>query len=337
MEGEFAAGAVGPVAQDRGGHVRHPDRAEFAIGMAMGKGNRLPCAARLGDLDLAAKLIGVGHQQARLVAMDLDRRMAVLGHVETHRDRDHSSVVELQCARDMGVDLDGDQRALHRRAGDEPLGARPRRRTHYPCHRPEQLHEIGDVIRPHVEHGSAAAQIVEARRRMPALMAGAAEKGAARHRLADRSVVNQLACRLVASAEEGVRGAADTQALLGRELHDLAGLDGVDAERLLGMDMLASVEDREADIGMGQRHREIDHNLDIVALEQLVDAQARRTEFGAALLGCGTAHIRDGLELDHWEVLERLQIFRADVAAANDAYPDLAHARLHRCCPMSVH
>ena len=70
--------------------------------------NGLPVAAGLGHRDLAAELVGVGHQDAALRAVDLDRRVIVLGHVEAHGDRDDGAALELQRAGDMGRDLDRD-------------------------------------------------------------------------------------------------------------------------------------------------------------------------------------------------------------------------------------
>jgi hypothetical protein len=37
------------------------------------------------------------------------------------------------------------------------------------------------------------------------------------------------------------------------------------------MDMLAGVQNREADIGMGRRHRQVDDDFDVIALQHLVD------------------------------------------------------------------
>ena len=158
---------------------------------------------------------------------------------------------------------------------------------------PEQLDQIGDVVWPHVEHRPAAAQIVEAGRRVPALVARTHEEGAAGDRHADRAVVDQLARGLVAAAEERVRRAADAQALGRRKVHHLARLGHVDAERLLRVHMLAGVEHRQADVGVGQRHGQVDHDLDVVALQQLIDPHRRNAELGAALLGGGAAHVGD--------------------------------------------
>ena len=133
-----------------------------------------------------------------------------------------------------------------------------------------------------------------------------------------------LARGLVAAAEEGVRCAADAQALGRGQVHDLARLGHVDAERLLGVDMLAGVEDRQADVGMGQRHGQVDHDLDVVALQQLVDPHRGHAERGRPLLGGGAAHVGDRAQLQIGEALRGLQIGRADDAAADDAESNLS-------------
>ena len=161
---------------------------------------------------------------------------------------------------------------------------------------------------------------------MPALVARAHEEGAAGDRRADRAIVDQLARGLVAAAEERVRRAADAEILGRREVHHLARLGYVDAERLFRMHMLAGVEHCQADIGVGQRHREVDHDLDVVALQQLIDAHRRHAELGAALLGGFAAHIGHGLDFEDGKALRRLQVGGADNATADDADADFSHS-----------
>ncbi len=83
----------------------------------------LPVLRRGRQHDLAAEMVGVGHQQRRVRAVELDRAVLVAGHVEAHGDRDHGAGDEFHRARDMGRDLDRDLRALQRLGGDEPLVA----------------------------------------------------------------------------------------------------------------------------------------------------------------------------------------------------------------------
>ncbi len=64
------------------------------------------------------------------------------------------------------------------------------------------------------------------------------------------------------------------------------------------MHMLAGIEHGEADVGVGERHGEIDHDLDVIALQQLVDAHAGHAEFGAALLRRRAAHVGHRLDVE---------------------------------------
>ena len=124
-----------------------------------------------------------------------------------------------------------------------------------------------------------------------------------------------------------VSGAQPTRRfLLRREVHHLARLGDVDAERLFRMDVLAGIEHGQADVGVGQRHREVDHDLDVVALQQLIDAHRRNAELGAAPLGGFAAHVGDGLDVEDGKALRRLQIGGADNAAADDADADFSHS-----------
>ncbi|MGY2934824.1 hypothetical protein ACVWZ6_004426 [Bradyrhizobium sp. GM6.1] len=252
----------------------------------------------------------------------------MLRHIKAHRDRDDRPALEFERAGDMGRNFDRDQRSVHRLAGDQPLGFRTRGRAHHARHRAEQLHEIGDVVRAHVKHRAAAAQIIETRRRMPALMAGAAEERAAGHGRADRVIVDQLARGLVPTAQERIGRATDAKILLRGELHHLAGFGDVNAERLLGMNVLAGVQHRQADVGVGEWHSEIDDDLDVVSLEQLINPHRRQPEGGALPLCRIAAHIGERLDFHDREALGRLQISGADIAAADDADADFSHCDL---------
>jgi hypothetical protein len=134
----------------------------------------------------------------------------------------------------------------------------------------------------------------------------------------------------VAAAEEGVRRAADTQAFGLGQVHDLARLGHAHAQRLLGMDMLAGVENRQAHVGVRQRHGQVDHDLDVVALQQLVDPHCRHAERRGLFLGGGAAHVGDRAQFEIGEALRRLEIGCADDPTADDAKSNLLHGQL-RC------
>jgi len=129
----------------------------------------------------------------------------------------------------------------------------------------------------------------------------------------------------VPAAEEGVRRAANAQIFLGGEIHHLARLGDIDAERLFRVDMLAGVQNREADISMGQRHRQVDDDFDVIAFQHLVDPHAGNAEFFCALLGRRRPHIGDRAQFDIRKLLHGRQVGLADDAAADDADADFSH------------
>ena len=122
----------------------------------------------------------------------------------------------------MGRDLDRHARSRQRLARDEALGAQARRDAADARDGAEQVDEVGDVVGPHVEHRAAAAEVIEARIGMPALVAGAHEEGRPADRAADQAVVDALARGLMGAAEERVGRAAETQAPGGRGLDERA-------------------------------------------------------------------------------------------------------------------
>ena len=95
------------------------------------------------------------------------------------------------------------------RVGEAGLG-----RTGDALHRPEHRDQRGQVVGAHVEHRAAADLVVELRIGVPALVTVADHEGGGGHGFANRAVVDQLAAGLDAGAQEGVRRAADSQALL---------------------------------------------------------------------------------------------------------------------------
>src|SRR6185503_19483262 len=71
-------------------------------------------------------------------------------------------------------------------------------------------------------------------------------------------------------------------------------------------------------------------DLDVVALQQLVDPHRRHAERGALLLGGGAAHVGDCAQLEIGEALRGLQIGRADDPATDDAESNLLHEQLRQ-------
>ena len=206
--------------------------------------------------------------------------MPVRRHVEAHADLHDGAGDELQRAGDVGRHLDRNDLAASRLAGDRRASLRGvRRHAGDPRHRPEQVDEVGDVVGRHVEHRPAARLVVEGRVRVPALVAGAHEEGGA-GRPARRSRPRRSAGgrsgarRRERCPARSRRGGPSSRAASTSRLPS----SKRDAERLLGIDVLAGGERLQADLDMRLRHGEVDDDLDRRIGEQRVDARRRQPE-----------------------------------------------------------
>ena len=133
----------------------------------------------------------------------------------------------------------------------------------------------------------------------------------------------ELAGVLVGAAEEGVGRRADAQALaVGEGLEVQAVLDGED-EGLLGVDVLAGLEDGGGDAVVGVGDGEVDDDVDGVVDEEGVDGLGLDVEFLGALLGGGEDDVGDGADLEAAEERREAEVGGRDVAAADDPDAEL--------------
>ena len=124
------------------------------------------------------------------------------------------------------------------------------------------------------------------------------------------------------AAEKGVGGAAHPHAARLGSVDQLARLGNLDAERLLGVHMLAGRDRLEADLDMGLRDGEVDDDLDAWVGEEIGDASSRQAELGGTGFGDRLVHVGEGTHLEDRESARRLEIGGADIAAADDADAD---------------
>ena len=81
--------------------------------------------------------------------------------------------------------------------------------------------------------------------------------------LADDTIIHRLAGQLMCAAQYRVRRAAKLQAMLfGCRLQGQPILEA-ESQRLFGIDMFSRLHRRQGDGGMGRRHREVQHNVDV--------------------------------------------------------------------------
>ena len=204
MERQRAARAMGPVRADRLRHVRDAEDAIIAVGVSVPGRNLAPILRSGRELDLAAKIVRVGHDERSRLAVDLDWRVLVPRHIETHGHRDRRAAREHERSRDVRGNLDRDARSGEGLARDEAFASGARRDAADARHGAEEVDEVGDVVRPHVEHGAAALEVVETGIRMPAFMARTQEEGRAADRPANEPFVDALARGLMRASEERV-------------------------------------------------------------------------------------------------------------------------------------
>ena len=89
-----------------------------------------------------------------------------------------------------------------------------------------------------------------------------------------------------ARAQHGVRRRADAQAFGVGRGHDREPVGDRGRQRLLGIDVLARFDRVERDLGVGFGDGEIEHDVDVVAPEQLLNAsRLDRKALGLPLCG----------------------------------------------------
>ena len=278
-------------------------------------------AGLVGDEDVAAEEVRIGHIDRAFGTVELDIVVAVAERIPARADRDDRARMELQDAVDRGRGADLDLLAVHRRAGRGDgavrLGAVGEGRD--ALDRPDQVDEVGDVVRPDVEHGTGADLEEEVRVRVPVFHAAAHHVRGAVRDLAQLLAVDDVAHLLVRAAEEGVGRRADIEtALVGLGLELLAFLER-EHEGLLGIGMLARRNRIERDLVVRRRHREIDDDVDLGVLQHLVGRHRGDAELLAARLGRGRHDVGDAADLDALEQRREPQIGRGDIAGTHDA------------------
>src|SRR5439155_4306594 len=115
--------------------------------------------------------------------------------------------------------------------GDEPLGKTDARRGGDTLDRAEEIDERREIIRPHVQHRATAELVVELWVRMPRLGPVSGHEGGRGDGPANRAVVDELAARLDAAAEERIGRTAEADAFPVSRLDRPAGVIACNGER----------------------------------------------------------------------------------------------------------
>ncbi|MYJ75122.1 MAG: hypothetical protein F4089_08465, partial [Gammaproteobacteria bacterium] len=156
-------------------------------------------------------------------------------HVEAHDHGDDDARYELQRAGGVGIDLHVDQLAAPRFGTDYAGFAPAGRDGGYALHRTECVYKRSQVVRPHIEQGSATELVVERRVGMPGLGARAHHERCSRDGGTDRTRIDQAANRLVTAAQKRVGRATYPEASRISRVEYPLTLGDIEAERLLGV------------------------------------------------------------------------------------------------------
>ena len=215
------------------------------------------------------------------------------------------------------------------RAGvDLPLGPPPRAARRDAGDGPEQAHQRGEVVRPHVHQGSRALREQERRLRMPEVGPLRLERRLHEQRRADDPGRDGALGGLEARPQDGVGSRADAHARGIRLGEQFARGLAVKAQRLLGPHVLARGDGGPGHLHVhlrdGEVHDEIDVRVGQHVLARAPGADAVLLRLGPGALG---QQVADGHDVDVGERRQVLEVGLADDAGADDADSETpAHA-----------
>ena len=316
--GQFARGAVRPVLLDGGGHVEQADDAvvrhlapvaQCAVGGVERVGGDVefcPVGAFFGDFGGAAEEVGVRHEEGAVDAVEFEGQALVFPDVPRGGQHDGGAGGEGEDGGGGGFHLDLEGFAGAGLAGDGAGGVADAGGGGDAGHGAEELDEVGDVVGPEVEDGSAAFDEEEVGVGVPVFHAVGEDGGGAGDDGADAAVVDGAAAGLVGGAHEGVGRAADPHAGFGGEGEQVAGFGEGGAEGFFGVDMFAGGDDGAVDRGVGEGDGEVDDDGDVGVGQEGFD---RRGGGDAVFRGFGgggdgiedevdVAEVAQGVELD---------------------------------------
>ena len=191
-------------------------------------------------------------------------------HVEGCEHLGHGSAGKFDIAGEPGVYIHINNFSPMGLGGDEPLGEGALGHAHHAPGLSQQLHQGGDVVGPHVQHGAASPLVVELRVRVPGLVAVAYHGAASSHDITDHAAVNEPPGGLDARAHEGVRRAAQAQPFFLRQGNELAGLVHIHTQRLLAVHMLAVEKSLLRHLKMLIGTGQVEDNLYLRVIECLI-------------------------------------------------------------------
>ena len=186
-------------------------------------------------------------------------------------------------------------------------------------HRAEQADQRRDVVDAEV-HADARAGHAPDREEAEQHVVVAVDRGRKAGDLAEQALIDGAPGRLERGTEEGVRRAAQVQALpIGQRAQRLRGGEAV-RDGLLGIDVLARLEGLSRDLLVRAHGRQIDDHFDLGVGQQLVDGTGKDAVALRLLPRFFDAPRGDGLDAQRVKLPRHVfEIDLADAAGADDA------------------
>ena len=136
---------------------------------------------------------------------------------------------------------------------------------------------------------------------------------------------------LVSAGEESIRRAAHPEALcLGHGQYPF-GFAELDPQRLLRVHVLARIQNRQIDLAVRRRNGEVEHQVAVVAGQQLLHRTRALEAVCCGRLRCSRwHHIGTGAEFHMREFLQRVQVGVCNHTATDNTYFYFLHFALAR-------
>ena len=204
-------------------------------------------------------------------------------------------------------------------AGRDPLLKGNTRRSGNTTHRPQQVDQAGQVVRPHVEQRAAADLIVKIGVGMPRFGTMTGHKRHGSHRLPDPAIVDQLAAGLLPTAQKGIRGTTDPQPACLGGAQNLQPIIPAYSQGFLRIDVLAGLQNGETDLSVSQRHRQVDDDRHVRVCQQVSHAQPFGYAKAIGLLHCPPIiHVGNSGDFQGMKAATTFDILSKDLARADE-------------------
>ena len=144
---------------------------------------------------------------------------------------------------------------------------------------------------------------------------------------ADAPFIDQGAGLLMRAAQKGIGRTAYAQTARCRQIAQRQPVFQAQRQRLFGIDVLVRLQDRLRHGEMRSRNGQVDHHVQRLVGQQILDRLRLHAVFGRPRLGRGHVHVGDGPHLQPTKQGRKPEIGGRDIAASDDADAECIHCQ----------